>query len=130
MPVLMAGKASDLQPCAAAESDRRPVSGTQQFSGLFSGVCAVNRADGVDDRAGGLDAEGGGDDGLACRAVSDRVASPRQRLRAGRAEDRAAHAAARFERRVCGIDNSVGLEGRDIALDNLDETWGAGGHRS
>ena len=64
-----------------------------------------------------------GVDGLPGGAVADRPASPGQRIDACRTEDRATHASARFQRGVRGIDDSVGLDGGDIALNNQDETW-------
>ena len=77
---------------------------------------------------GGLDAEGRGNDGLPGRTIPDRVASLSQRFCACRAENRATHAAARLERRIRGVDDGVGLDGGDITLNNLDDTWGAGSH--
>ncbi len=62
----------------------------------------------------GLQAKAGGEDRAAGRAMADAAAGGFQ-LRPGRAMDRAAHATAREQMFVGGVDDDIDIERGDVA---------------
>ena len=86
---------------------------------LFPFVAATpGRPHGVDHVAG-REIESRGDPGLAGRAAAQRPAGPGQ-LRSRRPVNRPADSAARLQMAVGGVDDDVHVQGRNVALEDLE----------